>query len=457
MKKTKIVATIGPACTGTQKLKQMVKAGMSAARINTAHGNLSEYDCIVENIRKVADIPIMFDIKGPEMRIQSPDDDTVKKGDVFTVGFGKQEGRYFNRDFYEEVQVGDTVYLSDGMIKTEVVEKVDHKIKLKVHIGGFLRKNKGVNIPGRHIDFGLFTPWDKEVIAYAKEKDADFIALSFTRTESDVEGLRKKLKATEIGIISKIESRESLDHLPEIIAASDGIMVARGDLGVEVPSEKLPVIQKQLIWDCNEAGKPVIVATEMLKSMIKEARPPRAETSDVANAILDGADAIMLSDETAIGAYPIEAVNVMNRIANELEPYVHSRIQFSESASVDDSIADAVHKICEKFQVSKVVTLSQYGYAAQRISRYRLKEDIIAILESPTAKRKLELTYGVTPIAYKPTHVEQIPHAAKHLVKIGLLKPHDLVLFTGRMYSKKRHITNVLHMHKVEELLEYAQ
>jgi pyruvate kinase len=336
------------------------------------------------------------------------------------------------------------------------VEKRNKKVDLKVLVGGFLRKNKGVNIPGKHLDFGLLTPWDKTVIKYAK-KVADFIALSFTRTAEDVRALKQKLSSTEISIISKIESRESLAHLPEIIKESDGIMVARGDLGVEVPSEKLPVIQKKLIGDCNMAGKIVVVATEMLKSMIWEPRPTRAETSDVANAILDGADGIMLSDETAIGKHPVEAVWEMNRIAREVEPYVRHRIPHYESPSVDESISNAVHKICDGLPVSKVVTLTRSGYTARLISRYRLNKEILAITSSPQVRKKLELLYGVTPVLYNIPRFRKIPYAAKHLLSLGLVKPTDLALFTAGMYSKKLHTTNVLQIHKIGELAEYTK
>jgi len=457
MKKTKVLVTVGPACREVSCLRKMYAAGMNAVRFNTAHGNIPEYDETLGNVRKVADVPVMFDIKGPEVRLQSPEDDTLKRGQILSVGFGRQEGRYFNRDFYREVEVGDTVFLSDGLLKTEVVEKRGRKVQLKVHVGGFLRKNKGVNIPGRHLDFGLLTPWDREVIAYAKDVNTDYIALSFTRTEEDVHALRKKLAGTDIGIISKIESRESLDHLPEIIAASDGIMVARGDLGVEVPSEKLPVIQKDLIAQCNRAGKTVIVATEMLKSMIHEPRPTRAETSDVANAILDGADGVMLSDETAIGKYPVDAVWEMNRIAHEVEPHVRHRILPQPSLSVDESIANAVHKICDSLPVEKVVTLTRSGYTAQMISRYRLGKKIIAITESPKVKRKLDLVYGVTPVVYRIPRFRRIPYAAKHLLELGLVKSGDLILFTAGMFSKKRHTTNVIQIHTVGELAEYTK
>lgn len=457
MKKTKILCTIGPACKDVRTLKQMYKLGMDAIRINTAHGSIPEYDKMIENVRKVADIPIMLDIKGPEIRIQSQCDETLKRGQIIPVGFSKWDGRYFNRNFYREVKVGDIVFLADGLIKTRVVEKKKKKVKLKVLLGGFLRQNKGVNIPGKELRFATLTAWDREVIAYAKRRDVDYIALSFTRTASDVQTLKRKLSGTDIGVIAKIESKESLNNLPEIIKTSDGIMVARGDLGIEIPSEKLPMLQKQLIGYCNVGCKIVIVATEMLKSMIWNPRPTRAETSDVANAILDGADGVMLSDETAIGRFPVRAVREMSAIAREVEPHVRHRIPAYESLSIDDSIANAVHEICDRVPVSKIVTLTRSGYTACLISRFRLGKEIIAITGSQKVKKKLNLAYGVFPIVHKSLKSLDIPHSAKYLLKRGLVNVNDLILVTAGMYSKKQHKTNVLHIHKISELIDFAK
>lgn len=455
MKKTKVLVTVGPACSTVTCLKKMVRAGMNAVRFNTAHGNIAEYGEVIERVRKVADLPVIFDIKGPEIRIQSPCDEHVKRGQLLSVGFKKCEGRYFNRNFYKELSLGDILFLSDGLIKTELVEKKARKVKLKVHVGGFLRKNKGVNIPGKHLHFSLFTAWDKEVIEYAKKVEADFIALSFARTANDVYALKKRLAGSEIGVISKIENHESIENLPAIVEASEGIMVARGDLGVEFPSEKLPILQKQIICGCNRAGKPVIVATEMLKSMIWEPRPTRAETSDVANAILDGADGIMLSDETAIGAYPVDAVWEMNRIATEVEPMGTHNITSFTASSVDDSIANAVHRICERIPIAKVVCITRSGYTAQLVSRFRLDKEIIALTDSHKVRKKLELVYGVRPEHYRIPKYRKLPHAAKHLLDKGFVHLNDLVIITAGMYAKKSHVTNVVHIHRIRELVEY--
>ncbi len=457
MKKTKILCTIGPASEKTETLERMFKAGMNAIRINTAHGSIPSYDIIINNLRKVADLPIIIDIKGPEIRIQSSSDEMLKKGQLMTVSFNKKDERYFTRDFYKEVSVDDVIYLSDGLIRTKVVEKANKKLVLEVVVPGFLRENKGVNLPGVHLNFDLLTERDREMIAYAKKRKVDFIALSFARTADDVRNLRKHLEGTEIGIISKIENRECLEHIDEIIRESDGIMVARGDLGVEMPSEKLPIIQKNIIKKCNLAAKTVIVATEMLKSMIREPRPTRAETSDVANAILDGADGVMLSDETAVGAYPVESVDEMRRIAGEVESSVQGLPSSESFLDVDSSIANAIHNICERLHVSAVVTLTRSGYTANIISRYRLKKDIIAVTESEIVRKKLELVYGVKPIVYKTPRYRKIPYVAKHLLSLGLIRPEELVLFTAGMYTKKQHATNILQIHEVRALVEYTR
>ena len=455
MKKTKVLVTIGPATKEVNTIRRMYKAGLNAVRINTAHGCIPEYDKLVDNVRQVADVPIMFDIKGPEIRIQSPCDETVKRGQELTVAFKKSEGRYFNRDFYKDIDVGDVFYLSDGLIKTKVTEKKDKKIKLKVMIGGFLRKNKGVNIPEKKLNFGLLTPWDKQVIKYSKKVGADFMALSFTRTGSDVKALKKQLGTSGIGVISKIENHQSIANLPDIVEESDGIMVARGDLGVEFPSEKLPVMQKQIICGCNRAGKTVIVATEMLKSMIWEPRPTRAETSDVANAILDGADGVMLSDETAIGKYPVQAVSEMNQIAREVEPMVKHNITSYTASSIDDSIAHAVYQICDRMPVKKVVTVTRSGYTAQMVSRYRIGKEIIAITNNEKVRKKLELVYGVNPLVFKLPRFHRMPSVAQYLLDRSIVKRGDHIVFTAGMYTRKQHITNAVHIHEVGELIDY--
>ncbi|HXX87803.1 MAG TPA: pyruvate kinase, partial [Candidatus Acidoferrum sp.] len=377
MKKTKIICTIGPACLSRNTLRKMYRAGMNGARINTAYGTLDQYRVMIESLRGVADIPIIIDVKGPEIRLKAEGRKTVSKGDILDVG--KNEKTRFNNDIYKDVDVGDIVLIDNGKLRTTVKEKRKDSLKLLAATNGEIGDGKGVNIPNKRLTIPTLSSRDLEVVGFAKENDVEFIALSFTRNAQDVNDLRKEAGAFKGAVISKIENSEGVENFSEILEASDGIMVARGDLGVEIKLEKVPEVQKSIIRSCNQRGKIVVTATEMLESMTHQPSPTRAEVSDVANAILDGTEVTMLSGETAVGEYPVESVSMMSRIANETEKAVESHIEDEGFVNVSDTISEAVQRICQEMPVDKVVTLTRSGYTARMISRFKLIQPIIAV------------------------------------------------------------------------------
>ena len=292
----------------------MVQAGMNCARINTAYGDFESYKQTVENVRKVSDLPLLIDLKGPEIRLKTNKEQTVNINDKLDVGFNG-EGISFNHNIIDDMNLGDVVFIDNGRIKTAIVEKNSNSLRLLVERGGEISDGKGVNVPNKILKVPTLSKRDKKIIQFAKEHQVEFLALSFTRNAKDLSKLRQTAKGFEGAILSKIENFEGITNFKEILESSDAIMIARGDLGVEIPSEKVPLVQKSLIRMCNQEGKPVVTATEMLESMMHQPHPTRAEVSDVANAILDGTDATMLSGETAVGKYPVHSVEMMARIA----------------------------------------------------------------------------------------------------------------------------------------------
>ncbi len=386
---------MGPANSSKQVLEKMFQAGMNGARINTAYGNLAQYQSVIETVREVADIPIILDIKGPEIRLRATQQKVFSKGDILEVGFNGEEVS-FNHDFYDEIGVNDKVYFDNGKIRTCVVEKKNRKLFLLTLDSGVLEDGKGVNIPNKHLSVPTFPEKDLEIIAFAKKFDAEYVALSFTRNVEDVKNL-SQTNGFKGGIIAKIENFEGVQNVKEILEASSGLMVARGDLGVEIEPERVPLVQKSLIKLCNQKGKLVITATEMLESMIHQPNPTRAEVSDVANAILDGSDAVMLSGETAVGNYPVEAVEMMTRIANQTETAVKSNVEDTTFINISDTVSRAIQRICQTMPVHKVIPLTRSGYTARMIARFKIAQPIIAV----THEIKVKKTNG--------THIRSIP------------------------------------------------
>jgi pyruvate kinase len=457
IKKTKIVCTIGPASMQIETLKQMIEAGMNCARINTAYGDLDSYQTLVDNVRAVADVPVMVDLKGPEIRIRADKDVVAKEGDILEVGFnGEAVG--FNHNFIDKMTVGDAILVDNGRIRTEVTEKTGETLRLLIKSGGVIANGKGVNIPNKQLMVSTLSEWDLKVIEFVKEHEIEVFALSFTRSAKDVANLRSAAEGFGGTVVAKIENFEGIRNFKEILEASDGIMVARGDMGVEIEPERVPLVQKSLIRRCNQNGKPVVTATEMLESMMQEPIPNRAEVSDVANAILDGTDSTMLSGETAVGKYPVESVAMMTRIALETEKAAKSTVEDTGFVNISDTVSQSIQRICQDMPLDKVVTLTRSGYTAKMISRFKIKQPIIAVTSSPMSKKQLELVYGVVPVHYDYSQeADRLLAVTNKLHSMNLLDLNDTVLFTAAFRTHKKHASNLIEIHQIKELLNFKK
>lgn len=452
MRKTKIVCTLGPATDNYAVLKKLVRAGMNVARLNMSHGDHEEHKKRIEAVRKVRaelgmPVAILMDTKGPEIRIKTFKNGhiTLNEGDRFTLTVKEVEGDVTRVSVtYKELpsllKKGDTALINDGLIELRVEEVFSEDILTTVVNGGELSDRKSINLPNVAIDMPYLSDVDKDDIKFAIEEDADYIALSFVRSGDDVRQVRNLAAlygGENIQLISKIENRQGVDNAKEILELSDGIMVARGDMGVEIPFEELPHIQKDLIKQCYHAGKKVITATQMLESMIHNPRPTRAEISDVANAIYDGTSAIMLSGETAAGKYPVEAVKTMAKIAEKTESTINFKKRFQSGDHKVTNITDAVsHSTCAAafdLGAKAIITVSQSGYTARKVSRFRPECVIIAATTSPKVYNQLALNWGVVPTmsAVQSTPDALFRHAELCALNTGLVKEGDLVVLTG--------------------------
>jgi len=454
VKKTKIVCTIGPASLQVETLERMIQAGMNCARINTAYGDFDRYRLVVDNVREVADVPVMVDLKGPEIRIRTDKELVVKKGEVLEAGFNG-EAVSFNHNFIDQMNVGDVIFIDNGRIRASVAEKSDGSLRLLVENGGVIDDGKGVNVPNKKLTVPTLSPRDLKIIDFAKEQEVEFLALSFTRNAEDVAYLKSAAEGFKEAVVSKIENFEGVTNFKEILKASEVIMVARGDLGVEIEPERVPLVQKSLVRMCNQAGKTVVTATEMLESMMHQPNPTRAEVSDVANAILDGTDATMLSGETAVGEYPVESVAMMTRIALETEKATKSSVEDRGFVNISDTVSRSIQRICQSMPMDKIVTLTRSGYTAKMIARFKVPEPIIAVTPSPMVKKQLELVYGVIPVYVDYSQeTDRILTVASNLYSMKLLGIEDTVLFTAAFRTKQKHASNLIEIHKIKELLE---
>jgi pyruvate kinase len=471
MKKTKIVCTIGPSSSSKEVLKEMIIAGMNVARLNLSHASYSFCGKVVENINELNDelnknIAIIFDVKGPEIRVGKFEngsahlekDSLVKimKDDIIGT---KEEFSLTYPDLINDIKVDDKILLDDGLIEITVIEKHEDYLLCKVENDGLIEDNKGVNIPGVKCSMTFLSEKDKEDIRFASSMKADFIALSYTGCGMDVldvSDLLIELQDDHIGIIAKIENASGVEEIDEIIRLSDGIMIARGDLGVEVPMEKLPTIQKDIIEKCHAANKISIVATEMLASMQENMRPTRAEVSDVANAVLDGVDAVMLSGETTIGNYPIETVDVMSRIIESTEEDINyleimDKTMSNEKQDITGAISYSVVDIALRLGVKAIVTATNSGYTAKKISRFRPSCPIIATSPSMDAVKSLTLNFGVYPVLVNEfDNTDEIIKNAKQTAKDMMkLESGDKIIITGGLPLFDIKHTNFL---KIEEI-----
>jgi pyruvate kinase len=455
-KKTKILCTVGPSSFSEAILQKMFKAGMNGVRINTAYGDFDQYEAVIERIRKIAGIPIVIDIKGPEIRIRTTQKRVVNRGETIEVGFSNEEIS-FNHDFYDKMDVNDIVYIDNGKIKTRVVKKNKRKLHLLLMDNGTIEDGKGANIPNKHLSVPTFSEKDLELIKFAKKLDVEYIALSFTRNAKDVENLKAQTNGFE-SVVAKIENFEGVKNFEEILNAVDGIMVARGDLGVEIEPEKVPLVQKSIIRHCNQKGKLVVTATEMLESMIHQPTPTRAEVSDVANAILDGTDVVMLSGETAVGQYPVEAVEMMSRIANATENTVKSHVEdYGTFINISDTVSKAIQRICQDMPVDKIITMTISGYTAKMIARFKIAQPVIAVTPKKKVKKQLELVFGVYPVQidYR-NEKDRIASVANQLHSMQLIDEEDISLFTSGVRTTVKHSSNSIEIHKIRELRNFT-
>jgi pyruvate kinase len=411
MRKSKIVCTIGPASESLENIKKLILAGMNVARLNFSHGDFEEHGNRIKTIRQASQelgktVAILLDTKGPEIRTGKLEVEPIElvQDEYLTLTTEEILGDQ-NRisityaDLPNDVQVGSTILIDDGLIGLTVVDIQGTEIKTRIVNGGTIKSKKGVNVPGVAISLPGITEKDTNDIIFGIEQDIDFIAASFVRKASDVQEIRallEKHNASHIQIISKIENQQGVDNLDEILAASDGLMVARGDLGVEIPAEDVPLAQKLMIQKCNIAGKPVITATQMLDSMQRNPRPTRAEASDVANAIFDGTDAIMLSGETAAGKYPVESVLTMSRIAEKAESALNHREifmkqQIAQETTVTEAISQSVAISALDLNAKAIISSTVTGHTARVVSKYRPKSQIIAVTTQERTMRQLAL------------------------------------------------------------------
>ena len=427
-KKTKIVCTIGPASQSQDVLKQMINSGMNIARINFAHGDLKNHVLTIRNVRAAATavgrrVAIFGDLPGPKMRIGKLAEEPIEleRGQPFCLQTEEIIGDHerVSMDFAglpRVVKPGDRIYMNDGYIQLLVEQVADQEVQCTVEVGGELRSHKGVNFPGIDLGISAFTTRDKELLAFAAEQKLDGVSQSFVLGPEDIRVVREAAAALDYDplIIAKIERADALKHLGKIINAADGIMVARGDLGVEIPIERIPSAQKQIILQANLVGKPVITATQMLESMTVNRRPTRAEVTDVANAILDGTDCVMLSGETAVGQYPVDCVTTMSCIAQTTENEKDGIEEIAESLqlrqlegdiSADDLITFTVYLAAKRLQPTAVIAPSQSGATAQRLTRFRFPQWILAPSSCEACCQKLQFSYGVHPVLI-PASVE---------------------------------------------------
>ncbi|MBI2120051.1 MAG: pyruvate kinase [Parcubacteria group bacterium] len=464
IKKTKIVATIGSASSSERELIGMVRAGMNVARLNFSHGTHEEHAKLIDTIRGVSDklktpLAIIQDLMGPKIRIGDFGTEQIhlKKGADFTFTtetcLGDERRAYVNfHALPKEVSKDMDILLDDGKIKLRIVSVGDTEIRCKVVDGGVIRGRRGVNVPGAHLSIGSLTEKDKKDLVLGVKKGVDFVALSFVQTADDVKKLRALLgqKGTDAGIIAKIETEEAVKNIDAIIEAADGIMVARGDLAVEIPKEDVPLVQKTIIKKSIDAGKPVITATQMLDSMTTSPVPTRAEVNDVANAILDGTDAVMLSGETAVGDHPVLVIETMSRIALRTEGsalYEEEVAKFKRTShGTVDAISASVASVAQVVSAKAIVALSEKGFTPRMVSRYKPSQPILVLTPHESVRHKIALSFGCVSEVVPPikTVTEAMALSRKILLKKKILKKGDVFIIAAGMPFGKTGGTNML-------------
>ncbi len=477
LQKTKIVATVGPSCNTREKLEQLVNAGVDVFRLNFSHGTHAQHLEVIEHIHAInksldTHIGILADLQGPKLRVGMMENHeqglAIKEGDILTFVqhecLGTAEQIYMSYEYFaQDVKPGEAVLVDDGNVQLEVLETngVD-TVKLVVKFGSVLRSKKGVNLPNTIVSQPSLTEKDIADLEFIMQYDVHWVALSFVRRAEDIEDLRVRIKKAQhhAKIIAKVEKPEAIECIEEIVRRSDAVMVARGDLGVEMPIEQVPLIQKRIVSLCNQYARPVIVATQMMETMIHNPMPTRAETTDVANAVFDGADAVMLSGETASGSHPALVVDMMRRIIGNAETSelvynkTHSPIINSENF-VSDVVCQSAHTIARQVNSETIIGFTVSGYTAFQVSSYRPKASVYIFSDRPHVLSMLNLVWGVRPFWYR--HFEVTRSTNKTIQEVhdilkdkGILKTGDIVVNTGAMPLEPLQKTNLLRVGSVE-------
>ncbi|OGO01367.1 MAG: pyruvate kinase [Chloroflexi bacterium RBG_13_53_26] len=470
-RRTKIVCTIGPSSSSAPTIQGLIEAGMNIARLNLSHGTHDQHAGYIHTVRQTASklkvpIAVLQDLPGPKIRTGKLRESEVllKEGNEFILTTDMVSGDEHKVSsnlpgLPDSVRPGDTIFLNDGAIRLEVLARTSTDVRCLVIIGGILNQLRGINVPGVTLKTPSFLETNLEDLVFSIETEADFVALSFVRESDDIHQVREFLrgKGVDTPIIAKIEKWEACQNLDEILAAADGLMVARGDLGVEIALEKVPLVQKEIIRKCNRAGKPVITATQMLESMIGSASPTRAEVTDIANSIFDGTDAIMLSGETAVGRYPVEAVRVMTRVALETEAALpYGKMVLEKGADLesqtDDAIAYSAVHTAHQLGAAAIVAFTSSGSTARRVSKYRPGIPILAATPSPRQKRRLLISWGVYPYeVQEPATVHDLFAQAVSLsLATGIAQKGDLIVVTAGIPLAVPGTTNLLKVERVE-------
>ena len=470
MRRTKIVCTIGPATASPEMIRQLVEAGMNVARLNFSHGAWEEHAGVIASLRQISarkhvPVAILQDLQGPKIRLGTFRGGRVSlaAGAEFLITTRPMEGTAAQASttydhLPRDVKPGDRILLADGVIELTVLESTEDAVRCRVVVGGEISDHKGINLPGVAVSASSMTAKDREDLRFGLEHGVDAIAVSFVRGPADV--LEAKKLIAEAGadtpVIAKLEKPEAIQHLAEILEVSDGVMVARGDLGVELPLEEVPLIQKEIIRRARAHAIPVITATQMLESMIGNPRPTRAEASDVANAILDGTDAVMLSAETAVGRYPIETVRVMSRIAVKVEaalPQLAAGAPFERASTFPDVISEAACRAASGVRARAIVAFTQSGFTARLLAKYRPEVPVLAFSPSDTVRRRLCLYWGVVPKAIRPiqhTH-EMVEEIEALLLAENAVQVDDALVIVAGVPLFVRGTTNLIKLHRVEE------
>jgi len=477
IRRAKIIATIGPSSNSVEMLEKMILSGMNAARINMSHGTYEGHEASIKNIRLASkktgrEIAILLDLQGPKIRVDKlPEPLELKDDEVWVIGPSDVKNNYpeystkfiptIYKKLVSDAHVGARILFDDGLLEAEAIEKDREVLKIKVKVGGILKSNKGINLPYVKVSAPSFTDKDREDLLFGLKQGVDYVALSFVRTADDilqVKSLLHQMKV-QVPIISKVEKPEALDNMDEIIQASDAIMIARGDMGVEVGNHLVPSIQKEMIRKCNESGKPVITATQMLESMITNSRPTRAEASDVANAIWDGTDVVMLSGETASGKYPLEAIQIMGQIIEEAEkrPSERPLLRHMEITSVTASVQVAASIVAEKVNARWIISITEGGNSCLKMTRFRPKTKVLGVTNSLQVIRKLSLYWGISPY-YFNIHEDSDLTKLGHMMIEKLKEDHlvdngdKLVVTVGDGKFFKHGTTNSIRVETIKDV-----